>query len=154
MASPSLKKLQKTVDAAPVQRDTRQRAAIRAVVSDSPRPLLPLEIQERAQQHVPGLGLATIYRNLKLLVEEGGVRTVELPGEAPRFESALHGHHHHFQCRMCERVFDVHHCPGNFAEMAPRGFTVDAHELTLYGRCAECSTPARKAARSAKSSLR
>ncbi len=124
--------------AAPVQRDTRQRTAIRAVVTDSSRPLLPLEIQERAQHTVPGLGLATIYRNLKLLVEDGDVRLVELPGEAPRFESAHHGHHHHFQCHACKRVFDVHQCPGDFSALAPRGFKVESHEITLYGLCADC----------------
>lgn len=142
MAQRPSKKETKTVKAVPVQRGTRQRAAIRAVVTDSSRPLLPLEIQERAQLLVPGLGLATIYRNLKLLVEDGSVRLVELPGAATRFESALHGHHHHFQCRTCERVFDVHQCPGNFAELAPRGFTIESHELTLYGRCADCSPTA------------
>ncbi|MDM0018852.1 transcriptional repressor [Variovorax sp. J22R187] len=128
----------------PVQRGTRQRAAIRAVVAESPRPLLPTEIQERAQLAVAGLALATIYRNLKLLVEENEVRIVELPGEAPRFESAHRGHHHHFQCRTCERVFDVHECPGDFAGLAPKGFKVEAHELTLYGLCADCGKLARQ----------
>ena len=138
MAERLSKPKQDSEAAAPVQRDTRQRSAIRAVVTDSSRPLLPLEIQERAQHTVPGLGLATIYRNLKLLVDEGDVRLVELPGEAPRFESAHHGHHHHFQCRSCKRVFDVHQCPGDFAALAPRGFKVEAHEITLYGLCADC----------------
>lgn len=124
--------------ASPLQRGTRQRTAIRAVVTDSSRPLLPLEIQDRAQRTVPGLGLATVYRNLKLLVDDGDVRLVELPGEAPRFESAHHGHHHHFQCRSCKRVFDVHQCPGDFAALAPRGFKVESHEITLYGLCADC----------------
>lgn len=120
------------------QRDTRQRAAIRAAIERSTRPLLPAEILEQAQRDVEAMGIATVYRNLKLLVDAHEIRTVELPGEAARYETARHAHHHHFQCKRCARVFDVHACPGDFASMAPKGFKVEAHELTLYGLCAEC----------------
>jgi len=120
------------------QRATRQRAAIRAAIEASPRPLLPAEILEVAQQAVTALGIATVYRNLKLLVDAGEIQVVELPGEVPRYESTRHAHHHHFQCERCQRVFDVHACPGDFAHMAPKGFKVARHELTLYGTCAEC----------------
>jgi Fur family ferric uptake transcriptional regulator len=54
-----------------------------------------------------------------------------------------HKHHHHFQCRQCHRVFDVHGCPGNFNRLAPKGFTVEDHDLTLYGRCTHCAPAAR-----------
>ena len=128
-------------------RDTRQRAAIRRVVDESPRPLLPAEILEAAQQEVAALGIATIYRNIKLLLEEQAIRVVELPGQLPRYESARHDHHHHFQCRVCARVFDIHACPGDFSALAPKGFKVEAHELTLYGTCADCAKARRAAAR-------
>ncbi|MFT3813059.1 MAG: transcriptional repressor [Acidovorax sp.] len=121
------------------QRGTRQRTAIRAVIDASQRPLLPQEVLEHAQQEVPELGLATVYRNLKLLVEAREIQVVELPGEVPRYESARHSHHHHFQCRACQRVFDVHGCAEDFARWAPPGFVVDGHELTLYGTCADCA---------------
>jgi Fur family transcriptional regulator, ferric uptake regulator len=123
------------------ERETRQKSAIRALIEKSRNPLLPNEILERAQQAVTGLGMATIYRNLKALVEAGEVRAVELPGEPTRFESAHLGHHHHFQCRVCGKVFDVQSCPGNLADLAPRGFIVERHELTLYGQCLACTAP-------------
>ena len=129
-----------------MERHTRQRAAIREAIVAAARPLLPQEVLQAAQQQVPGLGIATVYRNLKGLVEEGELRAVHLPGENPRFEATGHAHHHHFQCRQCQRVFDVHACPGDLSRLAPQGFTVEAHDLTLYGRCQECSTarPARR----------
>ncbi len=122
----------------PMERSTRQRAAIGAALAAAGRPLLPLEVLEAARQQVPALGIATVYRQLKQLVDEGRLRIVELPGENPRYELRGHGHHHHFQCRSCARVFDVHACPGDLGRLAPAGFMVEDHELTLYGRCRDC----------------
>lgn len=126
-----------------MERSTRQRTAIRAVIDAAGRPLSPQEVLSAAQTEVPGLSQATVYRNLKSLVDEGDIAVVTLPGDSPRYESARHDHHHHFQCNECKRVFDVHDCPGDLARLAPKGFTVEHHELTLYGRCDECP-PARK----------
>lgn len=121
-----------------MERSTRQRAAIRAAIDASARPLSPQEVLEVAQVEVPALGIATVYRNLKMLVDAEEILVVTLPGESPRYESTRHDHHHHFQCTACKRVFDVHGCPGDMARLAPKGFSVERHELTLYGLCAEC----------------
>jgi len=67
---------------------------------------------------------------------------VNLPGDNPRFEAAGLHHHHHFQCQQCQKVFDVHGCPGDLAALAPPGFTVADHDLVLYGRCSDCPAPA------------
>ena len=128
-----------------MERSTRQRTAIRAVIDNAGRPLSPQEVLDAAQADVAGLGLATVYRNLKLLLEAGEILAVNLPGDSARYESAQHEHHHHFQCKACERVFDVHECPGNLARLAPAGFTVEHHELTLYGRCSDCQPRSGKA---------
>lgn len=130
-----------------MERNTRQRDAIRAAIAQADRPLLPQEVLDAAQQEVPGLGIATVYRNLKALVEEGELQAVNLPGENPRFELVGHKHHHHFQCRTCQRVFDVHGCPGDLSNLAPKGFVVEDHDLTLYGRCTHCATLTRAARR-------
>jgi Fur family transcriptional regulator, ferric uptake regulator len=122
-----------------MERNTRQRDAIRQVVQAAARPLLPAEVLDAARAHVAGLGLATVYRNLKQMVDDQELAVVTLPGENPRYEAADIGHHHHFQCTACKRVFDLHSCPGELGRLAPSGFVVESHELTLYGRCAECS---------------
>ena len=129
-----------------MERSTRQRTAIRTVIEAAGRPLSPQEVLDAAQADVPSLSQATVYRNLKALLDEEEIATVTLPGDSPRYESAQHAHHHHFQCTACKRVFDVHDCPGDLARLAPKGFTVEHHELTLYGRCDECP-PGRKVSR-------
>lgn len=130
-----------------MERNTRQRTAIREAIAEAARPLLPQEVLEAAQIGVPGLSLATVYRNLKALLEDGELQAVNLPGENPRYELADRSHHHHFQCRQCQRVFEVDACPGDLASLAPPGFTVDGHELTLYGLCRDCA-PAKARRRS------
>jgi len=130
-----------------MERTTRQRVAIRDAIAQAGRPLSPQEVLAAAGAQVPALSLATVYRNLRLLVEAGEVLSVVLPGESARYETSQHPHHHHFQCTRCRRVFDVHACPGNLAHLAPAGFTVDDHELTLYGRCSDCQVPARRGAK-------
>jgi Fur family ferric uptake transcriptional regulator len=126
-----------------MERNTRQRTAIREAIAQARRPLLPQEVLDAAQAEAPGLSIATVYRNLRALVDEGELTSVVLPGENARYELAGGGHHHHFQCLKCQRVFEVEACPGNLASLAPAGFTVEDHELTLYGRCRDCG-PARR----------
>ena len=121
-----------------MERNTRQRDAIHTVIKTAGRPLSPHEVLEGARAIVAALGLATVYRNLKLLVAEGVLQAIDLPGESPRYEMAESAHHHHFQCRTCNRVFDVPGCPGDLHRLAPRGFSVEHHEVTLYGRCRDC----------------
>jgi Fur family ferric uptake transcriptional regulator len=134
-----------------MQRSTRQRAAICEAIAEAQRPLSPQEVLEAAQRGVPELGLATVYRNLRLLLEDGQIQSVTLPGESARYEMAEHTHHHHFQCTDCHRVFDVHDCPGSLSQLAPKGFTVERHELTLYGRCRACKPAAKRSRGSARS---
>lgn len=131
-----------------MERNTRQRQAIAEAIRSAGRPLLPLEILDMARGTVPSLSLATVYRNLKQLVEDGDLQTVALPGDVTRYEPAGSGHHHHFQCRQCERVYDVPGCADHLGALLPRGFTVEDHEITLYGRCADCQRLPRRLRRS------
>src|SRR5438045_8408399 len=118
-----------------MQRSTRQRDAVKEVIQTAMRPLSPREVLDAARAIVPALGMGTVYRNLKLLVADGAIEVITLPGESPRYELSESAHHHHFQCTTCRRVYDVPGCPGNLRRLAPRGFTVEHHDVTLYGRC-------------------
>ena len=123
---------------APGLRDTPQRRAIRAALLDAGRPLTPEEVLSAGRVRVPSLGIATVYRNLKVLYEEGWAATVELPGEPVRYERAGKPHHHHFFCRACEQAFEVEGCPGGLRAVLPDGFELESHEVVLYGRCPGC----------------
>jgi Fur family transcriptional regulator, ferric uptake regulator len=127
-----------------MERQTRQRDAVLTAIEAAGRALTPGEILALAQGTVASLNLSTIYRQLGALQREARIVKVLLPGQAPRFEAACeHGrdaahHHHHFHCNACDRVFALHACPGPMQELAPAGFVVEAHEITLRGRCAAC----------------
>lgn len=128
----------------PRERQTRQRHAIREVIEAAGAPLPPQEILRQARGNVGRLGLATVYRTLKLLADAGVVTAVEIPGKPPHYEIAGKHHHHHFHCRECGKVFEVEGCCGHFEDHAPKGFEVEGHEVLLFGRCAGCSgTPSK-----------
>jgi Fur family ferric uptake transcriptional regulator len=124
---------------APVERDTAQRRAIRRVFQQTARPLSPNEILMRARRDIPRMGLATVYRTLKSLCDDGTLVPVDAPGETRRYETAGKAHHHHFSCRACGRMFEVEGCPSGITRMVPRGFLLERHELTLVGRCRDCA---------------
>ena len=122
----------------PSERNTRQRDAIRQAIVQAERPLSTQEILESANRRVSGIGIATVYRNVKAFLNSGDITSVTIPGDNPRYEIAGRAHHHHFHCAGCDRVYDVHHCPGDFRDIAPKGFRVDRHEITLHGLCESC----------------
>lgn len=126
-------------------RNTKQREAIRRVIEEAGRPLSAAEVLTSAGLYAPGLGMATVYRTLNALVDEGLAVAVPIPGEPPRYEShdAASRHHHHFHCDNCGRVFEVPGCPQGIDHLAPPGFIIQRHDLVLYGRCSACTEPPR-----------
>jgi len=121
-----------------MKRKTRQYQAIYDVIVDAYRPLLAHEVLALATEVVPRLSLSTVYRKIKALQDEGSIKAVVLPGQNPRYELASRSHHHHFQCKQCDRVFDVHACTAEISKLAPKGFEVIDHDVILYGRCPDC----------------
>lgn len=122
-----------------VERDTQQRRAIKEAIKEAGRPLAPQEVLEAARALSSGLGIATVYRTLKAGVAARWLRQVDLPGEASRYEVTGKGHHHHFHCRACDRVYEIDGCPEGLRGLTPPGFSLEEHEVVLYGRCAECA---------------
>jgi|SRR5271157_958600 len=124
-------------------RNTKQRDAIRRVIQEAGRPLGSAKVLTLAALSVPGLGIATVYRTLNALLDDGSAVAVPIPGEPPRYEStnAASRHHHHFHCGACGRVFDVPGCPQGLDKLAPPGFSISGHDLLLHGECSDCTRP-------------
>ena len=102
------------------------------------RPLSAQELWKAARRRVSRLGMATVYRQIKRLIDQGWIVPVVLPGEPDRYELAELGHHHHFRCRMCRRVFDIKGCLGDWKRLAPPGFQLENHDVLLTGLCRDC----------------
>lgn len=122
-----------------IRRRSTQRERVFEVMLEAGEPLTPQEILDRAQGDLPSLGIATVYRNLKVFQEEGRVKLVQIPGETPRYETFSGSHHHYFSCRNCGRAFPLDRCAEGLKAMCPKGFQLEDHEIILYGRCKECS---------------
>jgi Fur family transcriptional regulator, ferric uptake regulator len=127
------------------QRQTGQRLAIENVMRSAAGPLSVREIHERGAEAHPTLGIATVYRTLRLLVDDGRISPVILSDGETRYEMAGLGHHHHFHCRICGEVFDLPGCPVTLQKTYQGGYQVESHELTLHGTCPTCVESGRAA---------
>ena len=121
-----------------MERHTRQRKAIRAAIESCDRPLSPAELYQEARLGLPRIGIATVYRAIRDLVDAGWLRPVEIPGAPARYERAGKPHHHHFLCRICNALWEVSGCLRGVDALAPAGFVTEGHEITLFGLCDEC----------------
>ena len=128
-------------------RNTRQKEAIRSAFAQADRPLNPEEVWAIAHERVDGLSIATVYRNIGSLLKDGWLVGVDLPGDTRRYEVAGKGHHHHFQCTVCSRVYELSGCGVTIRHKLPAGFSMSGHDFTMYGSCSDCSgKPGAKAA--------
>ena len=112
------------------------REGIRDVLKQASGPLRADELWAQAQQCHAGLGLATVYRMLRQLMDDGEVRQVTLP-TGVLYEHRSSPEHPHFFCRQCKATYDL---PSDLFQ--PRAFDlpfrVEAYQLTLLGVCPPC----------------
>lgn len=125
------------------RRVTPQRAVILETIAHMPGHLSPLEVYRAASERLPGLNLATVYRTLETMHQDGLLDTFQLePGQvryALREPDHLHGH---LVCRECGAVleFDPAEAGGLRSEIEARhGFRIALEHLTLRGQCEACA---------------
>src|SRR3954465_4172051 len=87
-------------------RSTRQRYALMAFLTEQGGHPTAAEILAAVNRLDPRSSRATIYNNLRDLVQAGLVREVAVEGRAARFD-AKGTRHHHFICDHCGNVEDV-----------------------------------------------
>jgi len=117
-------------------RRTRQRQVVLEVVRSTMDHPGADWVFRQARRRLPGISLATVYRNLKELAAEGLIREVHAGGPATRFDSNT-GRHYHIMCVGCGRVNDLplsvddrlEHEAGRATNYAILGHAVEVHGL-------------------------
>jgi len=99
------------------------------------------ELYTQVRSRLPRVSLATVYRNLEWLSEQGLARKIEVGGRQKRFDGDI-SDHYHVRCQKCGRVADVEmdvleNLEGRISEAC--GFNVTGHRLEFTGLCSECT---------------
>ena len=121
---------------------TKQQLVVYQVVKNSHSHPDVEEIWQQARKQLPELGIATVYRALNRLAEEGSIRRIAVSGSSDRFDGTLAPHAHAF-CVVCGRVRDVQ--LGDIEDMikTAAGSTDVRVEVTISEVCAECAAKKR-----------
>jgi Fur family transcriptional regulator, ferric uptake regulator len=90
-------------------RYTRQAAAVVAVMSGLPAFSDARDIWQAVRQSDPagGVGLATVYRHLRVLADQGRVDTLRGAGGQTLYRLRRDNCTHHLACRLCGRTVEV-----------------------------------------------
>ena len=123
-------------------RPTTQRQHVYDVLLQQPDHPTAEEIFIRAKLTMPEISIATVYNCLDALAKCELVRPVSLERGAKRFCPNMK-EHFHFLCESCSRIYDIDAVSAHdrFAHLIPAGFELKQFELSLRGKCAECSGP-------------
>jgi Fur family ferric uptake transcriptional regulator len=100
------------------------------------------EIHEALTARGDRIGLASVYRMLDRLDEQGLVQRIDIGDGIVRYEPAGRAdHHHHLVCGDCGKVepfADSRLERAIHAVEEQSGYTVTGHEVLLRGSCADC----------------
>lgn len=122
-------------------RTTKQRQAVTDLLGGRDDFRSAQQIHAELRERGDAIGLATVYRNLALMVQLGEVDTLLREDGEALYRRCSQQHHHHLVCRECGRTVEV---AGPVVEQwanmvaAEHGFTDVSHTLELFGLCREC----------------
>lgn len=130
----------------PESRYSRQREAIWEYVKDRRDHPTADQVYLAVRERFPRISLATVYRNLLVLQEQGKLRAVDAGDKVTHFDP-LTSEHQHFRCSRCGRLFDIE-VPE--VDAAIRGLRlpevgrVESYSLCVVGVCNDCRKAAVK----------
>jgi Fur family transcriptional regulator, ferric uptake regulator len=128
--------------AAPVERSTRQKRALAAVLDGSDTFRSAQELHSELRGRGENVGLTTVYNQLRALADAGELDVLRsADGESLYRRCATGDHHHHLVCRRCGRTVEVEgpEVEKWAARVADRnGFVQVSHTLEVFGTCAIC----------------
>jgi len=98
-------------------------------------------IYEEVSKVHSSLSLATIYKNIFMMVERGVLTEVPIIGKKSKYEITKDDHLH-LICTKCGKVIDRDlddEIDNDMLRAAKEsGFVLDQRQLNLYGECKEC----------------
>jgi Fe2+ or Zn2+ uptake regulation protein len=121
---------------------TPQRQAVLDVLRSSPDHPTAQDVIDRVRRTAPGIGAATVYRTLNLLVEQGYALELALGDAAARYDANT-ARHDHVVCVRCGAASDVDApLPARIASTVENvsGFVVTGHDLRFRGLCPTCQS--------------
>ncbi len=137
------------METAQQRRGSRQKMAVLKAVSDHGDHPSADKVFLRVRRDLPGTSLSTVYRNLRILVEEGSLTAVSGPGAEVHYDHRTDTHCH-ARCRTCGKVFDLDFdtsCMPSRGHCSPDGFIIEGVSVSFTGICGECRGPSEKKGR-------
>ena len=122
-----------------LKRSKQREAIVRVLKRTSSHPTAEW-IYEEVKKEIPNIGLATVYRNLRLLKEAGEVSEMVISSETAHFDGNTNDHYH-FRCDRCGRILDLDEPIDTEIEARisrRTGLKVTHHHLELGGLCLDC----------------
>ncbi|CAM2919245.1 Fur family transcriptional regulator [Streptococcus pluranimalium] len=88
----------------------------------------------------PSLSLATIYNNLRMLVDEGFVSEIKVTNDNTTYFDFMGHDHVNVVCEVCGRISDLAIELPDIAQEASQqtGYRVTKSQFTIYGICEDC----------------
>jgi len=124
------------------RRNTWQREAVKKGLADFADSISAQGLHIFLGQEGVDLGLATVYRSLGVLVEEGLVDAIQSPDGESLYRLCASGHHHHLICQNCGFTVEIE-APDvekwATAEANKHGFTKPEHHMEVFALCANCT---------------
>ena len=99
------------------------------------------DLHRIVRKRLPKISIATVYRNLDILSEEGMIWKMNVAGTQRRFDGNT-VNHYHIRCSVCGRMDDVPmELLATVEETAAKfsGYQVLSHRVEFTGICPECS---------------
>jgi Fur family ferric uptake transcriptional regulator len=124
------------------RRETRQRTAVAAALDEVDSFVSAQQLHLRLLAAGDEVGLATVYRTLQQLAEDGEVDVLRTSESESMYRRCSSGHHHHLICRLCRRTVEVDNTAVEqwaHRTAAENGFVDVTHVVEIFGLCASCA---------------
>lgn len=123
-------------------RRTPQRKKILSVFLSTEKHVSTQELHRLVRKKFRNIGYTTVYRTIRILLQSGLCREIDIGDGTSRYEHHYnHRHHDHLICIKCNRLIEVMdpRIERMQEKMAKeRGFRPTAHRLEIFGLCREC----------------